>query len=211
MNLYEIILPLTCEEKIIVSLKDSLTLIGLDYAEPILLLRNNDVITIANGPTYFNILDLHNFLKKALNNELSLDKSITQDIGYLANKYNYNENEEGFIIKQFQNGLETWVGYTNLLWYAYKDDKAYETWIYNDQNKNIILEITPAYPYFYCDKNKEPNYISYKKWIKNYQPYITIHIPHSTALKWLQTAEHIIKTVDDNIKRWQKEQVSFKL
>ncbi|HLJ31366.1 MAG TPA: hypothetical protein VKU36_02930 [Candidatus Babeliales bacterium] len=92
----------------------------------------------------------------------------------------------------------------------YEDDKRHVTWIYNDQNGNIILEITPAYPYFYCDKKEEPNYVSYKKWIKNYQPYVIAEIPRSTALGWLKIAEHIIKTVDDNINRWEKEMLSRK-
>lgn len=175
-----------------------------DYAEPILFLNNNNqTITIADSPTYFNIRDMRDFLKKALNHELLLHKSITSDIGYLLNGYHKNEN--GFIMERFENGFETWVGYKYHLWYAYKNETAYVTWIYNDNDKNIIFEITPSYPYFSCDPKKEPHYISFKKWMLSYKPYLIAKLSRETAQQWLEQAEHIVKTIDDNINRWEKE------
>jgi len=204
MNSYEIVFALTPQEKIIASLKDPLEFIGWDDAEPIIFSYQNNIIVIANGPTYFNIRDLRDFLKKVLNNELLLHKSITEDIGYLVNEY--HKNETGFIIERFENGFEAWVGYKYLLWYARANDEAYETWLYNDHNKNIIFEITPAYPYFYCDKKEEPNYVTYKKWIKIYKPYFKSIVPRNIAQFWLEQAEFIVNAIDNNIIRWEKEQ-----
>lgn len=203
MNPYELTFSLDSQKKIIVPLKDPLTLIGWCDAEPVLFLQNTNIITLANGPTYFNIRDMRNFLKKALNNELQLHKSITSDIGYLLNGYHKNEN--GFIIERFESGLETWIGYKYHLWYAYENEMAYVTWIYNDNDKNIIFEITPSYPYFSCDPKKEPHYIPFKKWMLSYKPYLIAKLSRETAQQWLDQAEYIVKTVDDNINRWQEE------
>src|SRR5579872_6717885 len=100
MNSYEIIFPLTSQEKIMVSFKDPLTLIGWDYAEPILFLRNNDIITIANGPTYFNIRDFRDCLEKALSNQFPLIQLIKSDLGLLFNEYYYKSSRA--TIKQLQ-------------------------------------------------------------------------------------------------------------
>jgi|SRR5690606_23472905 len=201
MNSNEIIFSLNFQEKIIVSLKDPLTLVGWNDNEPILLLYNNNTITLANSPIYFNIKDFQNLLKKALNNELLLDKTIILDIGFIFNEYYYKASQipTGNLQKQNPLLIEKYH-----LWEAHENKASYVTWIYNNHDENIIFEVTPSYPYFYCDKKKEPSYISYEKWITTYKPYFIAELSHATAQQWLDQAEYIVKTVDDNIIRWKK-------
>jgi|SRR5690606_23873144 len=209
MNQYELTFSVNTQNKITVSLKDPLTLVGWNYAEPVLFRHDNKIITLANGPTYFNIRSMRDYLKKALNSKLHLHDSITSDIGYMFNQY--NKNECGFIIERFENGFEGWTGYNYYLWEAYKNNKKYVTWIYNDHNNNIIFKITPSYPYRYCERMKKDHYIPFKKWILNYKPYFSTQLSRETAQQWLEQAEHVVKTVDDNIIRWEAEYKKSKL
>ena len=197
MNDYKVIFSLNGIDAIILQLKNPLSCIDWNYADPIVLSKENTLITLADGPIFFEILDLYNILQKALNNQLAINKAITSDIGYLYNEYHYSI--ANLSIKQLQN-IDNWIGEDYLVWEADNDKVRYITWIYN-QNKKIIFEVTPFYPYFYCNKTKEPNYISYKKWIKNYQPYLIASLSQETAKQWVYEIEYIVKTVENNIKQ----------
>jgi len=199
MNNTAILFPLTNAQKIIITLEEPLAVVSWCYEENIVLSQNNSQLLLADGPIYYNMQQLSDLLTKAFNNSLPLHESIKSDIGYLLNEY--HKSKKGFIIKEFANGLSAWIGYEYFLWQAQNSNISYSTWLYNDADKNIILEITQLYPYFYCDTKKEPNYIPYKNWIKTYQPYLIAKLSRETAQQWLEQAEYIIKTVDDNITR----------
>ena len=69
----------------------------------------------------------------------------------------------------------------------------YNSWLYNDEQGNIIFEITPFYPWFYVTKKTNKEKVSYKEWIENYKPTIKTIIPHKNLKKWIIQAEHMKK------------------
>ena len=201
MNKNTISFILNQETKIIITLKDPIQQLNPYYEEYILLSQNNKTIQIADGQIYHNMHQLEEYLKKALANDLQLHTSITQDIGCLSNEY-FND-ETNFVTKDF-NGTNLWIGFEYHMWEFSRQDIGTTTWMYNDKNKNIILEITPGYPYFFCEPKEEPNYIPYDEWKKTYKPYLKTILPKETAQEWLKQAEFIIKIIEDNETAWQK-------
>ena len=203
MNNHTILFSVTNTYKIIITLEEPLAFVGWGYEENIILLHNNKKLILADGPIHYNMQQLSDLLTKAISNDLPLHKSITSDIGYLLNEY--HKDKKGFAIKEFSNGLSAWVGYEYFLWQAQNNNISYSTWLYNDDQNNITLKVTSLYPYFYCDVSKEINYITYQNWIKTYHPYLTIHLPREIAIKWLNQANSILKTIQSNVNEWEKE------
>jgi len=176
-----------------ISLKDSLDELNPCYEEDIFIVINSIRIPIASGPIYNNLQALSEKLEKSLKNELPLHESINQDIGYLCNEY-YNDDTD-FIEKKYNNRF-LWIGYDNYIWEFSSKDQGSTTWLYNDREGKIILEITPDYPYFFCDPKETLNYIPYKEWIQLYKPYLTITLPKIVTKKWLMQIEYIIKAIE---------------
>ena len=144
------------------------------------------------------MLYLADNLKKALNRELLLHFSITKDLGYLRNQNLCND----IILPtySFPDGGTRWVGYLYFLW---QSNAHFDSWIYNAHDGSIIFEVTPFYPYMYCEPEEEPDYIPYEEWIKTYKPYFITTLSRETAEKWLEQAEHIINIIERNQKRWE--------
>ena len=186
-------------------MQDPVTWLGPMYEEDIVFSDNKNTILLTNGPIYYNMQQLENFLQKTLINNLKLDKSISSDIGYLCNEYSYNES--GFTLHTFPSGYVGWIGYQYHTWEAASNDTRYITWLYNDSCGNIIFEITPFYPYMYCEPEEEPNYIPYHEWIKTYKPYLTTILPIEIAQQWLDQAQYIIKNIQNNEETWQKTKI----
>src|SRR5690606_17097533 len=130
--------------------------VGRCCVEPIRLHSDKKQILLSDSLVYCDIKDLIEKLEKSLNNKLVLHKSITDDIGYLYNEY-YQDESNFFLAKV--DGEVTWVGYRYEVWQAYEDEKRFITWIYNDAVDSIIFEITPFYPYFFCEPEEEPHYV----------------------------------------------------
>jgi hypothetical protein len=137
--------------------------------------------------------------KNALSNKLGLHESIKLDIGYLWNEA--RQDKPGLFYPE--EGL--WVGWlVNHLWFSGKPDFL-DSWLYSDHEGNIIFEITPSYPWFYYDADehpeKQPNYVPYEEWIKNYKPLVIKKIPRDVAEKWIEQADYIVKKIDENMAR----------
>lgn len=199
-ELHFITFSINKETKIIVPLQDPIEFLGPIYEENILLHNNNHTIVISNRTIYHDMLDLVDILKKALNNELPLHPSISQDIGYLYNYNHYNSNDTSFVAHVFDTGIIRWIGYLYHLW---ESNCNFDSWIYNAPDGSIVFEITPFYPYMYCEPEEEPNYIPYEEWIKTYKPYFITTLSKETALEWIEQAEKIIWMVEFNEKRMQ--------
>ena len=132
-----------------------------------------------------------------------MHNSITKDVGFLFNQYSANICGEKlkkptYLVFTQRNKKNYWSGNDYSLW-----AKNFVSWIYNKPDGSIIFEITPFYPYMYCEPEEEPNYIPYKEWIKTYKPYFITTISKETAKEWLQRAELIIKTIESNETQWQ--------
>lgn len=203
MSKFTIELTISNDTDIKILLTEPISYVYWQYEVNIILSNKDHELIIADHSLHYNMQQLAEFLEKALRNELHLHKSIDMDIGYLLNEYIKNNN--GFVIKEFSDGLSAWIGYDHTVWDSVNNGLPNSTWLYNDKNNNIILEVTPIYPFFYCDIKEKPNYIPYEKWISEYTPCLATTLSHKTAQQWLDQAKYIIKTIDDNVARWKKE------
>jgi len=161
-------------------------------------------IILASGSVYHHLQRLAFLLQRASLSLLVPHESITKDIGYLFNEYSANicgekqENQTPLMYIEKNNEFY-WPGNDCCLW-------AYDvtSWIYNKPDGSIVFEVTPRYPYMYYEPEEEPDYIPYEEWIKTYKPYFVTTLSKETAQQWLEQAEHIIKIVEDNQKRWDR-------
>jgi hypothetical protein len=148
------------------------------------------------------ILVFYVLLKKAVKNKLKLHKSIIQDIGFLYNEE--SEGKEGFFYTKLEN-RDYWIGNRSNLWSPVVIYGNLQTWIYNNEAGDIIFEITPVYPYHYCDPEEEPNFIPYEEWMKDYKPFLIRTIPKDVAQRWLEQTKLLLKQIKKNIKKREKE------
>jgi hypothetical protein len=149
---------------------------------------------------------LHKLLSRALDNKLQLHDSIKKGIGYLDNvriDYEYHQFDEDEdkdwepcpeLAYELQDGYPCWVGFR----YNFLACSDFATWIYNDKNGTIVLEITPQYPHFDA-KDTSKVRISYDGWLKEYKPLFVRIISPDIARQWLQQADQVIGHIE---KRW---------
>jgi hypothetical protein len=161
MNKFFLKFTLNATEQIVLELENTLNDIDYCYRTNIAFLEQNKKYLLSTDTLHYDMERFSTFLKKALNNQLQLHKSIFQDIGYLCNEY--YQKKDGFIIHNFENGGPDWVGYQYHLWEACKNNIRTMTWLYNNKDGALIFEVTPCYPYLFCEPEEEPNYISYSK------------------------------------------------
>lgn len=64
----------------------------------------------------------------------------------------------------------------------------FNSWLYNDEQSNIIFEITPRYPWNDEDENdvNHPDFIPYSEFLKNYQTTIIRTIEPKYLHQWLE-------------------------
>ncbi|MBP6870317.1 hypothetical protein KBC04_05515 [Candidatus Babeliales bacterium] len=133
-----------------------------------------------------NIEKLIIHLKKCLNNQKNLPENLSQDVGYLWNLYINADNdpqlEYANIDYEFLDNFD--------LWYS-----TFTTWIYNDQEGNIFLEITPSYPHTF---SANFSYQDFLTWMQNYKPLFKTILPRKIAEQWLIQAQQILDTIDEN-------------
>lgn len=187
--------------KIVIPLQDPIEWLGAIYEENILFYHKKEKLILSKKTIYHDMIELSKHLNEALKNNLSLDKSINKDIGYLVHQYHLDETTVTQCI--FATGVMSWVGYQYKLWEATHNNQCFMSWIYNAPDGSIIFEITPFYPYMYCEPEEEPNYIPYEEWIKSYKPYFITTLSRETAQQWTEQAEKIIWMVEYNEKRIQ--------
>jgi len=139
----------------------------------------------------FGYNDLSNFCyffteskraQKLLNRELVLYKNIVNDLGFEWNQFYAGKQKSDEVFKYH------WVSNSHKQIPPY-----YNSWLYNDEYGNIILEITPFYPWFGETKKTYPEKISYKEWIKNYKPTVKVIISQKNMKQWIKQAEELEK------------------
>lgn len=144
-------------------------------------------------PLNIFLLTLQTLIKKSLYNVLPLHESITQDIGFLWNQW-LNEDAINLVYITDHNNDTYWVGQKYEL-----ACHEYISWIYNDEQGNIIFEITPAYPLGCIDQENELEVKNYQNWMKSYEPLVITIISEETALQWLKQAEAILEEISKNM------------
>lgn len=130
------------------------------------------------------ISDLYSSLsdpKQLLLGEDILDETL-QDLGFESNQFNARKQnvEKGF--KYY------WMGNFDKATCSY-----YRCWLYNDVDGNIVLQITPFYPWFswFKDSKDCPGKIPYSKWIKNYKSIVKVIIPKERMQQWAIQADKL--------------------
>jgi hypothetical protein len=202
MNKNEFIFVLDDTEKIVVPLSDILENIFPCEELPVIFYQEMKKLILRNDFINETMQKLSALLKKLLKNKLPLHESITKDIGFLWNEE--LQNKPGLAYTKLE-GRDHWVGQLHLLWCTSNTRPSLVTWLYNDHEGSIILEITPSYPWHHLEPRKGETFIPYEQFMETYKPVLIRKIPIEVAQKWLQQAEEILCVLEDNRKRYERE------
>ena len=137
-------------------------------------------------------------LKKSIEGKLRLHESLTQNLGIMQNEY--YQNKPGFFQVPTPNSSSTyWVGFNYDLFSSFGDGiTPVTTWLYNDKDNNIILEVTKDYRWHFMqleDAPEKSEFIAYEDFMKDYKPLIHRTIPRDIAVKWLKDVMKIHKSL----------------
>jgi hypothetical protein len=129
-------------------------------------------------------------LKKAIKNDLQLDISLNQNLGIMLNQY-YQDKPSDFVqVSSIYHEGTHWIGLNYHLFSSFGDAKPQvSTWLYNDDNGDIILEVTKDYPWHFVFDEKDYDdleYITYDEFMKDYKPLIQRVIPREVAIMWVE-------------------------
>ena len=128
----------------------------------------------------------YGFVQKLLAGEMILDKIAIGDPGVEWNKYpkGIRGTKETNMFHFFGN--------------AHKQIPPYfDGWMYNDKDGNVIFEITPFYPWHGKTKKSNSDFISYKKFMKDYKPAVQTMIPKERLKKWISQAKKLKKMLSE--------------
>lgn len=161
---------------------------------------DNIKLQLSNDWASDAITKLQILLKKALANKLQRNKKYITDLGYLWNE----ELHKTVDPKRKPSKKNTiWIGLNYHLWATNTiAQDVTDTWLYNNSNGDIILDITPNYKWHFGDLDSEPeddpNFITYDEFIKNYRPYLSRIVPTEIAQQWLQQANELWNFLKEN-------------
>lgn len=116
-------------------------------------------------------------IPKLLNKNLVIDPKKSADLGFLLNQESQN-------IEVPEYGCSDYYFFGN----SYSSERRYySSWMYNDLEGNIILEICPKYSWNDEDEHdvNYPDFVSYDQFMKNYQPIIVRTIEPKYLRQWL--------------------------
>lgn len=114
------------------------------------------------------------FIENLVDNKKFLDKNITPDLGFEWNQFFQGIVKDTDIFKKYH-----FVSNSHK-----KIRPYYNSWFYNDEYGNIIFEITPFYPFHYETKKSHPDFITYKKFMKDYKVTVRTVIPKNRLIQW---------------------------
>ena len=133
-------------------------------------------------PSFCSFISKFGFIQKLIKNQMKLDKMTIGDPGVEWNKY-----PKGI------RGTEDTNKY-HFFGNSHKQIEPYfDGWMYNDENGNVIFEITPFYPWHGEKKKSNPDFISYKQFVKDYKPIIKTVIPKKSLKQWIDQAKKLKK------------------
>ncbi len=157
---------------------------------------NGKEFIIYNNDHIMEALQVFNtLLKRALNGQKEIHSSINKDIGYLWNRDLWGKSNR-LVYKTWPEGHKYWIGIEYLLW-SYKKRTS---WLY-EKNNQLFLEVTPTYQWPSIpikEAKKQPRFVSYREFMKNYKPYAIIPLERTTAQEWLKQTEQLIKLIEAN-------------
>lgn len=173
------------------SFKDIGHLLRLEDAQ-IIFYNDKDQLIVGEDCLFDLLNECIVVLDRALQNKARLDVSITENIGYVWNKALHGE--EGL---KYNGHL--WVGLRNAVWGCPGNIQPnLETWIYNDIEGNIIIEITENYFWHHLESIKGKNYVTYAEFMAQYRPYFISQIPPKIAQEWLAQMQELRAIIREN-------------
>ena len=201
MNINTFTFSLNQYEKLIISLKNQNDIIDCCYEASIVLNQNNEKVIIGNSTVFIYAELLKNKLILALSNKLQLDSSITRDLGYYWNQ-DLNEEDPKLFYLNDKDG-KYWIGINHFLWgTAGGSERKFAAWLYNDSVGNITFQVTPLFSGTLVDWDDSIEVKAYQEWMEtSYEPFFTRIIPKDVAMQWLDQANLILKTIDQNTKK----------
>ena len=154
--------------------------IDLDYID------EANKITIRFGydhfPSFCSFISKFGRIQQLINNEAIFDDS-SNDLGF-----EWNQFYQGLI--KDTDVLEKYHFESN----SHKQIRPYfNSWLYNDKDGNVIFEITPFYPWHGESKKSNPDFITYKQFMKNYKPILKTIIPKENLIQWIAQAKELGK------------------
>ena len=187
-------------EKLTILLENQNDIIDCCYEASIVLNINDEKIIIGNNTVFIYAELLKNKLTLALSNKLQLDSSITRDLGYYWNQ-DLNEEDPKLFYLNDKDG-RYWIGINHFLWGTVGGaERKFAVWLYNDLVGNITFQITPLFSGTLVDWDDPIEMQAYQEWMEtSYKPFFTRIIPKEVAMQWLNQANLILKTIDENTK-----------
>lgn len=137
---------------------------------------------------------LKGLLNLTIKHELKLDHSINKNIGYLWNE-ELSEDNSALV----HDEEECWIG-EDYLWVSARsnDNLKTATWLYNSDEGEIILEITPVYKWHFDDPETGEAYITYEEFMLNYKPILFRTISKAVAQEWVDQAQNLLNIIERN-------------
>lgn len=162
------------------------------------LCRESNEYNLAEDCVRVELESLQGLLSSALRNNAPLHESIKQDIGYLWNEE--LQNKPGLTYESLDSGTAYWVGLRNLLWETRGNAKlVLSSWLYNDSDGSIVLEITPSYPWHFKTSSRKEKFITYEQWLQKYKPLEKFIIPKNVASAWKDQITSVLESIEKNV------------
>lgn len=188
-------LELKNNEKIEIYADDHFDLITHYSYTTVIFYQGNKLYILENDlfiPLHHFLIRLQKLLCESLSHNLKLDDSITYDIGYLWNIWIHgNDISLARVIKN--NKYPFWVGEKYEL-----SSGQYVSWIYNDEQNNIIFQMTPTYPVVCFDQENQREVKKYQAWMKKYRSRFKTIIPIDIAILWIEETQQILDIIHVN-------------
>lgn len=133
-------------------------------------------------------------LSQVLNAKVDCGYLQNYDIGFLYNDYN---REEPLFI-QDQRHKNKFV--TSSLFES-TGDYTVSTWLYQNEQEELIFEVTPNYPWTYRDPDPDEHFIEYEEWMKNYKPLVKRVLSPEVVKQWTKQLDELYAKVKENDER----------
>ena len=144
-------------------------------------------IDYMESSTFCYFIGESGIIQDLIDGKLILNKKITPDLGFEWNESFHDSKKptQGSKYHAFSN--------------SHLKIKPYlSCWLYNDKDGNVIFEITPFYPWHGENKKSNPDFITYKQFMKNYKPVLKTTIPKENLKQWITQALKLKKSLGIN-------------
>ncbi|MBI2352806.1 hypothetical protein HYV11_01010 [Candidatus Dependentiae bacterium] len=140
-------------------------------------------------------------LPLALEQKLMLDSSIQKNLGFYLNEiFADRKSFLNLVYKYASEGKYTyWIGMNYLMASTCAPhNPVVVTWMYNDANGDIILEVTEMFSWSEQEIASPEEMDRYFAFLKNYKPILKQVISQKVAEQWLRKAKKWYKIFYDN-------------